>query len=86
MMPPRAGPSASAMPETPAQMPMAWARSLGSVKVLVRMARVAGIMTAAPSPCSARAPMRIWMRGREGAEQRGRGEDAEPDRKARLRP
>ena len=51
------------MPDTPAQMPMAWARSRGSVKVLVRMARVAGIMMAAPTPCSARAPMRSWTLG-----------------------
>ena len=37
MTPPRAGPSARAMPDTPAQMPMAWARCLGSRKVSVRI-------------------------------------------------
>ena len=77
MMPPRAGPTASEMPETPAQMPMAWALSLGSMNVFVRMARVEGIMTAAPSPWTALPPIKISIDGREGAEQRGRGEDDE---------
>ena len=55
MTPPIKGPTASARPETPAHMPIAWARSLGSGKVLVRIDRVLGIITAAPMPCRHRA-------------------------------
>ncbi len=55
--PPAMGPTAMPMPETPAQMPMALARSLGSVKVLVRIERVAGMMMAPPTPMSDRVAM-----------------------------
>ena len=55
--PPVTGPMATPRPETPAQMPMALARSAGSVKTLVRMDRVAGMISAPPMPMNARAPM-----------------------------
>ena len=55
--PPVTGPMATPRPETPAQMPMALARSAGSVKTLVRMDSVAGMISAPPMPMKARAPM-----------------------------
>ena len=42
---------------TPAQMPMARARSFGSVKTLVRIDSVAGMISAAPMPMNARVAM-----------------------------
>ena len=55
--PPVMGPIATATPTIAVQMPMAAARSLGSVNTLTRIARVAGKMSAAPIPIKARAPM-----------------------------
>ena len=55
--PPLTGPSATARPETAAQMPMALARSVGSTNTLVRIARVAGKTMAAPTPIAALAAM-----------------------------
>lgn len=52
--PPSTGPTISELPAAPAQIPTAWARSRGAVKVCVRIARVAGISIAAPTPCTAR--------------------------------
>ena len=51
------GPIATATPTIAVQIPIAAARSFGSVNILTRMARVAGKMSAAPIPMSARAPM-----------------------------
>ena len=45
------------MPEVAPQIPRAFCRSDGSVKISVRMARVAGKMKAAATPISARAEM-----------------------------
>ena len=44
---------ASARAETPAQVPIALPRSAGG-KALVRMEREPGIISAAPTPCTAR--------------------------------
>ena len=55
--PPVTGPSATAMPATPDHSPMASARSRVSVKTLVRIDSVAGMISAAPMPMTARAPM-----------------------------
>ena len=52
--PPVIGPAATAMPLTALQMPIALARSPGSVNTLVRIASVAGKISAAPMPISAR--------------------------------
>ena len=65
--PPATGPSATAMPGSPAQTPMALARSLGSVKTLVRMASVAGKMRAAPTPMAARAAISASARSASAA-------------------
>ena len=52
--PPVIGPAATAMPLTALQIPIALARSPGSVNTLVRIASVAGKISAAPMPISAR--------------------------------
>ncbi len=45
------------MAETPAQMPIAWPRCrAGNVAVMIES--VAGFISAAPTPCTARAPIR----------------------------
>ena len=54
--PPRRGPAAVPIPPTPAQIPMARARSW-PVNIEARMDRVAGMRNAAPSPITARAKM-----------------------------
>ena len=51
------GPIASAIAETPAQMPIAMPRCRGG-KVAVMIPSVAGFMIAAPTPWTTRAPMR----------------------------
>ena len=53
--PPVTGPRATARPVVADQMPMALARSVGSVNTLDRIARVAGNTSAAPMPIAARA-------------------------------
>jgi hypothetical protein len=55
--PPTSGPIASAIAETPAQMPIARPRSRGA-NVAVMIERVAGFISAAPTPWTARAPIR----------------------------
>ena len=55
--PPTSGPIASAMAETPAQMPIALPRSRGG-NVAVMIESVAGFIIAPPSPCTTRAPIR----------------------------
>ena len=53
--PPTTGPMARAMADTPAHVPIALPRSSGG-KALVMIDSVAGIMNAAPMPCTARQP------------------------------
>ena len=72
--PPVTGPRATARPVTPAHVPMAFARSDGSVKTLVRMARVAGKMSAAPTPMAARAAISCSGRLGQAGEDRAHGE------------
>ena len=55
--PPTTGPSATATPATPDQMPIAIARSRAFVNTLVRIESVAGMISAAPTPITARAVM-----------------------------
>ena len=45
---------ATPSPDTPAHSAMARARSPGSLNTLVRIDSVAGMMNAAPKPCTAR--------------------------------
>ena len=67
--PPVTGPSATAIPATPDHRPMASARSRASVNTLVRIERVAGMISAAPMPMTARAA----MSGVDASGERGRG-------------
>ncbi len=46
---------------TPAHTPMALPRSTGSVKTLVMIDNVAGMMNAPPIPMNARVAMRTWV-------------------------
>ena len=55
--PPTSGPIASASAETPAQIPIAWPRCFGG-KVATMMESEAGFISAAPTPWTARAPIR----------------------------
>ena len=58
------GPKATAMPEVAPQMPSAFWRSDGSVKMSVRMASEAGNTNAAATPISARAEISapvLWL-------------------------
>ena len=52
------GPTATDAPEVAPQIPMALARSVGSVNTVVKMAKVAGKMKAAATPIDARAAIR----------------------------
>ena len=56
--PPTTGPIESASAETPAQVPIAFPRSLAG-KVWVTIDSVAGIINAAPIPCTAREAISI---------------------------
>ena len=56
MSPPTSGPIASAMAETPAQMPIAIPRCRGG-NVAVMIESVAGFMSAEPTPWTTRAPI-----------------------------
>src|SRR5699024_973023 len=56
--PPTTGPAAAPTTATAPQMPIAVLRSCSSLKVRRISAKVAGIMTAAPSPKTARAPIK----------------------------
>jgi len=56
--PPTRGPAATASPAMPPQMPtMAPRRSAG--QAAVRMVRLSGVTIAAPTPCTARAAIRV---------------------------
>ena len=52
--PPDTGPSATASPDVAAQTAIATVRCFGSVNTLTRMARVAGTISAPPTPIAAR--------------------------------
>ena len=54
MTPPSSGPIASAIAETPAQIPIAIPRSRAA-NVALMIESVAGIISAEPTPCTARA-------------------------------
>jgi hypothetical protein len=83
--PPTTGPIASASAETPAHVPIARPRSAGG-KALVTIESVAGIMKAAPIPCTARL---ITSQASFGAKPAVADESANtltPKKKARRRP
>ena len=76
--PPTSGPIASAIAETPTQMPIAVPRWRGG-KVTVMIESVAGFISAAPTPWTTRAAISMPALGREAARERGGGEDREAD-------
>ena len=84
--PPTAGPSALPSALTAAQIPMARPRSLGSVKRLVRIESVAGMMSAAPIPMHARAAITCVVSAANAAATDDVPNTSNPMVSARLRP
>ena len=78
MTPPTSGPIASASAETPAQIPIAVPRCRGG-NVAVMIDSVAGFISAAPTPCTMRAPTRKCAFGASPHASDESGEDREPD-------
>ena len=84
--PPSSRPTAyPAEPPTP-KAARARLRSAGSAKASVRMPREAGIMVAAPIPCSARAVMRMAAPGANAATSSKVAKTAKPNTSTRRRP
>ena len=77
--PPRIGPSAIDRPNTLPHIPIARARSPGSVNVLVTIAIATGLSMDPPTACSARKAISQPSPGREAARQRAEREHGEPD-------
>src|SRR3712207_592114 len=76
-----------APPETTkAQMPIALARSAGSVKVVMMIESAAGAMIAPPTPCNARAATSIPWEPASPHKSEANVKRASPKAKTRLRP
>ncbi len=84
--PPVTGPRATAMPAVAAHTAMAAARSLATVKTLTRIASVAGNMSAAPTPISARHTMRASGEPDVAPNAENVANSARPAIRAHLRP
>jgi hypothetical protein len=83
--PPTSGPMATAKPAIPPQMPtIAPRRSAG--KAAVRMVRLSGMITAAPSPCTVRAAIRNSAEGATAQAADEAAKRARPAAKTRRRP
>ena len=78
MTPPSSGPIASAIAETPAQIPIAIPRSRGG-NVAEMIESVAGIISAAPTPWTARAAISSVAPAGEAARERREREDDEAE-------
>ena len=76
--PPTSGPIASAIAETPAQIPIAVPRCRGG-KVAVMIESDAGFMSAAPTPWAMRAAISMVAAVGEPAGERGKREGGDPD-------
>ena len=83
--PPPSGPIASASADTPAQIPIACPRCFGG-KVATMMESDAGFMSAAPAPCTARAPIRKPALGASPQASEESVKIASPTTKIRRRP
>ena len=70
------GPSAMDTPTTAPHTPTAWARSRGSVKVLVMIDMATGLSIDPPTAWTMRKTMSSVQAGRQAAQQRAGGEDA----------
>ena len=80
------GPIASARPLQPAQMPSALPRCLASVQTTRMIASEAGSNRAAPTPASARAPIRTGIEGASAQARDAAMKTAAPAMKTSLRP
>ena len=80
------GPRATPRPEKPAQMAMARPRSRGSRNTLVRIDRVEGMISAPPTPISARVKMRCCGEPASADSTEPVAKMTMPMRSARLRP
>ena len=76
--PPTTGPSATPRPAVAAQIPIAIARSRASAKTLMSSDSVAGMMSAAPAPMTARASDELVDAARVRGARRGGPEHGEP--------
>ena len=85
MAPPTTGPSATARPLTPPQMPSAMPRRAGGTAA-ERSVRVSGVTIAPPTPCRARAATSASMLGASAAAAEPAVKMARPTRNIRLRP
>ena len=83
--PPRNGPIAAAIPPRPDQAPMARARS-GAENEAERMARLLGVSSAPPMPCSALAATRTPIEGANPHSAEARANHTVPTTNIRRRP
>ena len=83
--PPTSGPIASAVAETPTQIPIAVPRCRGG-NAAVMIDSVAGFMSAAPTPCTTRAPIRKSALGASAHASEEPAKTASPATKTRRRP
>ena len=84
--PPTIGPSAMPAPLVAAQNPIARWRSCTSAKVLVMIASVEGMMSAAPMPMLARAAISMPTEPETAAQVEPAAKATRPARNVRLRP
>src|SRR6185437_582800 len=83
--PPRNGAIAAETPLNPAHVPIAWVRSPGA-KAASMIARLAGVISAPPIPCTARAAMSQPMLGAAAHSTDARVNQLKPARNTRRRP
>ena len=83
--PPSSGPSAVATPPSPDQAPIARARSPG-LKLASIIARLPGVRSAPPTPCSRRAPISASALGAIAQSREATVNQATPMTKIRRRP
>ena len=84
--PPVIGPRPIPSAETPAQTPIAFARSVGFVNTLVMIESVAGMMNAPPTPMSPRVKMSAVALGAKADNNEPIPKIARPNARKRYRP
>jgi hypothetical protein len=83
--PPANGAIAAETPLNPAHVPIAWVRSAGA-KLASMMARLAGVISAPPMPCTARAAISQPMPGAAAHSTDAKVNQPSPARNTRRRP
>ena len=83
--PPRNGPIAVATADSPDQAPIAWPRSAGRNDASM-IARLPGVSSAPPTPCTARAPISSAALGATPQTSEATANHTTPARKIRFRP